>query len=54
MSMSLPWIVKKAIDFDIWFNRRVLRWNDDKNFKWVFSGAMDDETRAYIMSRFSD
>jgi hypothetical protein len=53
MSMALPWIVRKAIDFDVWFNERVLGWSKDRNFKWVLSGARDEETREYIRLKFS-
>jgi hypothetical protein len=50
--MGLPWFIKKAVDFDVWFNRKILQWSDTKNFKWVFLGAEDDEVRAYVKSKF--
>jgi hypothetical protein len=49
---ALHWIVRKAIDFDIWFNKRVLGWDADKNFRWVMAGAQDDSVKEYIKSKF--
>jgi hypothetical protein len=47
------WFIQKAIDFDVWFNRKILGWNDAKNFQWVLSGAGDGEVRAYVKLKFS-
>jgi hypothetical protein len=49
---KIPLIVRKAIDFDVWFNKKVLKWNDEKNFRWVLSGAQDDAVREYIKYKF--
>ncbi len=54
MHMGIPWVIKKAIAFDIWFNRKILKWSEDKNFRWVFAGAQDEEVKKYVKLKFSE
>jgi hypothetical protein len=53
MYMGISWIVRKAIAFDMWFNRNVLKWSEEKNFRWVFAGAQDNEVKEYVKNQFS-
>jgi hypothetical protein len=49
---KLPLIVRKAIDFDIWFNRKVLKWTEQRNLNWVFAGANSTLAKEYIKNKF--
>jgi hypothetical protein len=49
---KLPWIVKKEIDFDAWFNRRILKWNDRKNLEWLLRNCRSHEAMEYVTRKF--
>jgi len=49
---KLPWIVRKTVDFDAWFNKHVLGWSIEKNRCWLLRGARHSAVAEYILKKF--
>jgi hypothetical protein len=52
MLPKLPWIIRKAVDFDFWFNKTIFGWNNTRNMEWLLRGAKRNETKIYIVTKF--
>lgn len=50
---GLPWLVKKLIDFDCWFNISMLHRSKSKTRSELLMGAISAQARKYILSKFS-